>query len=234
MPSWHKVFSEPQSWNSHIHSVVLPVFCSIHTGLGPDLTTCFHLLQDKLRISTCDILHSVYTGVTEKMPLFLFQNTEKIPLGCPFLRQNSMANFCSMAQRLITYAKTKLFFLINTKKVSLDLPYEVLVLCANTHFLTEGRLCSEVFISISFFFSSFFISVLTLPEIHILIPRISLNCRSHGSTTSLKQVKPLYGCSRDKCFAAVPSFVQWLSITCCHFFTSLSLYFLAFMFKVCL
>lgn len=84
----------------------------------PDLTLCFQLLQDKLRIPTCDILHSVYTGLTEKI-LFLIQNTEKVLLGCPFPGQNRMTDFCSVAPRLRTNAKTKLLI---PKKVSFKLP----------------------------------------------------------------------------------------------------------------
>lgn len=107
-PHGMEAFSEPQSWSSHIHSVALPVLCSICTGIWSDLTLCFQLLQDKLRISTCNILYSVYTEVTEKMSLFLFQNREEIHTGCPFPRQNNMTNFSSMAPQLVTKVKTKL------------------------------------------------------------------------------------------------------------------------------
>lgn len=115
-PRGTEAFSELQSWSSHTHSVVLPVLCSIHTDWWPDLTLCFQLLQDKLRISTCDILQSVYTGVTEKIPLFLFQSTQKDTFRLPLSKAlNSMTDFRSMAPRLITNAKTKLLLLIPKK-----------------------------------------------------------------------------------------------------------------------
>lgn len=84
--------------------------CALLYTYRPGLTLCFQLLQDKLRTPTCDILHPVYTGETEKMSLFLFQNTEKLLFGRPFPRQNSMTDFCSMADN---QCQNKV---INTKK----------------------------------------------------------------------------------------------------------------------
>lgn len=87
-----KHFQSPRA--GAVRGTVLFCLCSTYRFIGQTLPyLCFQLLQNKLRILTCDILHSIYTGVTEKNSLFLFRNTEKIPLGCPFPRQNSMTDF---------------------------------------------------------------------------------------------------------------------------------------------
>lgn len=84
-------------------------------------------------MSTCDILQSVYTGVTEKISLFLFQHTQKDTFRLPRSKTKQLDRLLFHGPTADNQCQNKVT-LINTKKVSLELLYEVLLFCVNTLF----------------------------------------------------------------------------------------------------